>query len=100
LLASLNTDDPGVSAIDLPYEYGVAAPAASCHRTVRQAQRNALVRFLSADAKAGAAEQSGAEPSQSAFSNSFSAIIRRSGSTLGSAVRLFTNKQSRDLYRD
>jgi adenosine deaminase len=27
---SLNTDDPGISAIDLPYEYNLAAPAAGC----------------------------------------------------------------------
>jgi adenosine deaminase len=28
LLVTLNTDDPGVSGIDLPYEFTVAAPAA------------------------------------------------------------------------
>jgi adenosine deaminase len=53
LLASLNTDDPGVSAIDLPYEYEVAAPAAGLSQDqIRQAQRNALdTAFLSAEAK-------------------------------------------------
>jgi adenosine deaminase len=53
LVASLNTDDPGVSAIDLPYEYEVAAPAAGLSQDqIRQAQRNALdTAFLSADVK-------------------------------------------------
>ena len=54
LVASINTDDPGVSAIDLPYEFGVAAPAAGLSRKqVRQAQVNALeTAFLSAEEKA------------------------------------------------
>lgn len=49
LLASINTDDPGVSAIDLPYEYEVAAPAAGLSRQqIHQAQANALeTAFLS-----------------------------------------------------
>ncbi len=49
LLATLNTDDPGISGIDLPYEYEVAAPAAGLTRQqILQAQRNALeVAFLS-----------------------------------------------------
>jgi adenosine deaminase len=49
LLATINTDDPGISAIDLPYEYEVAAPAAGLVPVqTRQAQRNALhVAFLS-----------------------------------------------------
>lgn len=43
LLASINTDDPGVSAIDLPHECEVAAPAAGLSREqIRQAQVNAL----------------------------------------------------------
>jgi len=43
LLASINTDDPGVSAIDLPYELNVAAPAAGLSREeIRTAQLNAL----------------------------------------------------------
>lgn len=49
ILASLNTDDPGISAIDLPYEYNVAAPAAGLTiDQIHQAQRNALeTSFLS-----------------------------------------------------
>lgn len=54
LLATLNTDDPGISAIDLPHEYQVAAPAAGLSREqIHQAQRNALeVAFLSDQEKA------------------------------------------------
>ena len=54
LLATLNTDDPAVSGIDLPYEYHVAAPKAGLSaKQIRQAQRNALeVAFLSPDEKA------------------------------------------------
>ncbi len=54
LLATLNTDDPGISAIDLPYEYEVAAPAAGLSlEQIHQAQRNALeVAFLSGQEKA------------------------------------------------
>jgi len=53
LLASINTDDPGVSAIDLPYEFEVAAVAAGLsHDQIRQAQTNALeTAFLSHDEK-------------------------------------------------
>jgi adenosine deaminase len=53
LLVSLNTDDPGISAIDLPYEYEVAAPAAGLTpEQARRAQRNALkVAFLTAEEK-------------------------------------------------
>jgi adenosine deaminase len=49
LMATINTDDPGISAIDLPYEYRVAAPAAGLTPDqIRQAQGNALaVAFLS-----------------------------------------------------
>lgn len=43
MLVTLNTDDPGVSGIDLRYEYEVAAPAAGLSQDqIRQAQRNAL----------------------------------------------------------
>lgn len=43
LVCSINTDDPGVSAIDLRHELEVAAPAAGLTRTqIRQAQINAL----------------------------------------------------------
>ena len=39
LLASINTDDPGVSAIDLAHEFEIAAPAAGLSREqIRQAQ--------------------------------------------------------------
>ena len=53
LLASINTDDPGVSAIDLPYEFHVAAPAAGLSQEqIRQAQVNALeTAFLSKEEK-------------------------------------------------
>jgi adenosine deaminase len=53
LLATINTDDPGVSGIDLRHEYEVAAPAAGLTvEHVRQAQCNALtVAFLSAEEK-------------------------------------------------
>lgn len=49
ILATINTDDPGISAIDLPYEYLVAAPAANLTpELISRAQRNALlVAFLS-----------------------------------------------------
>jgi adenosine deaminase len=59
LLASINTDDPGVSAIDLPYEFDVAAPAAGLTRDqIRQAQRNALeTAFLSQEEKDALREQ-------------------------------------------
>ena len=54
LLATINTDDPGISAIDLSYEYEVAAPAAGLSaEQIRQAQRNALaVAFLSDEERA------------------------------------------------
>jgi adenosine deaminase len=40
---SLNTDDPGISAIDLPYEYNLAAPAAGCSPAdTRKIQSDAL----------------------------------------------------------
>lgn len=43
ILATLNTDDPGISAIDLHYEYEVAAPKAGLTpEMIRQAQENAL----------------------------------------------------------
>jgi len=54
LLASINTDDPGVSAIDLKHEFEIAAPAAGLSREqIRQAQVNALeTAFLSVEEKA------------------------------------------------
>lgn len=53
LLASINTDDPGVSAIDLPYEFEVAAPGAGLTSDqIRKAQANAVeTAFLSQDAR-------------------------------------------------
>lgn len=43
ILFTLNTDDPGISGIDLPYEYEVAAPAAGFTPSqIRQMQMNAL----------------------------------------------------------
>ncbi|MBE0687860.1 MAG: adenosine deaminase family protein, partial [Anaerolineaceae bacterium] len=43
LCASINSDDPGISGIDLRYEYEVAAPKASLNDPqIRQAQLNAL----------------------------------------------------------
>ena len=53
LLASINTDDPGVSAIDLPYEFDVAAPAAGLSPDLtKSAQRHALTTaFLSTEEK-------------------------------------------------
>src|SRR5256885_8611604 len=55
LLASINTDDPGVSAIDLPHEFNVAAGGAGLSREqIRQGQINALeTAFLSGGEKAG-----------------------------------------------
>jgi adenosine deaminase len=54
LPVTLNTDDPGISGIDLRYEYEVAAPAAGLSpEQIRQAQRNAVaVAFLSSEEKA------------------------------------------------
>jgi adenosine deaminase len=53
ILATLNTDDPGISGIDLPYEYNVAAPKAGLtNEQIRQAQQNALaIAFLSEEEK-------------------------------------------------
>ncbi len=43
ICASINSDDPGISGIDLRYEYDVAAPKAGLsEKQVRQAQLNAL----------------------------------------------------------
>lgn len=53
LLATLNSDDPAISGIDLAHEYEVAAPAAGLSQDqIRQAQKNALaVAFLSSEEK-------------------------------------------------
>ena len=49
LLATISTDDPGISNINLPYEYEQAAPRAGLTtEQIQQAQRNALqLAFLS-----------------------------------------------------
>lgn len=54
LLATINTDDPGISNIDLKHELEVAAPAAGLTPAqILQARRNALeIAYLSADEKA------------------------------------------------
>ena len=51
--ASINTDDPGISGIDLHYEYNFSAPAAGLTlEQIHQAQLNALETcFLSAEEK-------------------------------------------------
>ena len=53
LLATINTDDPGISNITLAYEYQVAAPAAGLSpEQIRQAQGNALeIAYLSTEEK-------------------------------------------------
>lgn len=54
LLASINTDDPGVSAIDLRHEFDVAAPEAGLtEKETQQAQINAMeTAFLSQEERA------------------------------------------------
>src|SRR5271157_476974 len=53
LLATINTDDPGISAINLRHEFEIAAPAAGLTiQEIRQAQANALtVAFLTEQEK-------------------------------------------------
>lgn len=53
ILATINTDDPGISGIDLTHEYEIAAPAAGLTPDqIHQAQRNALeIAFLSESEK-------------------------------------------------
>ena len=59
LVCSINTDDPGVSGIDLRHEFEVAAPAAGLTpEQIRQAQINALeTAFLSEEEKKGLREK-------------------------------------------
>jgi adenosine deaminase len=54
ILATINTDDPAVSNIDLPYELRVASPSAGLTpEQIRQAQRNAVeIAFLEEAEKA------------------------------------------------
>lgn len=63
LLATINSDDPGVSGIDLRHEYEVAAPAAGLTAAhTHQAQRNALaIAFLTPAEREALAAQKGAE---------------------------------------
>ena len=53
LLATINTDDPGISGIDLPYEYQMAATRVHLsQKQIRQAQQNSLTAaFLSNEEK-------------------------------------------------
>ncbi len=64
VLATINTDDPAISGIDLRYEYQVAAPAAGLDRQqIQKAQWNALqVAFLSTEEKKRLLEQSQNKP--------------------------------------
>ena len=54
LLATINTDDPGISGIDLPHELDVAAPAAGLDEAqIAQALENAWkIAFLATEEKA------------------------------------------------
>jgi adenosine deaminase len=62
LLATINTDDPAISGIDLPHEYEVAAPAAGLSpEQIRRAQANALeIAFLPAEEKRALAARAAA----------------------------------------
>lgn len=53
ILATINTDDPGISAIDLNHEYEIAAPAAGLSpEQITQAQKNSLkIAFLDEEDK-------------------------------------------------
>jgi adenosine deaminase len=59
LLATINSDDPSISRINLRYEYEVAAPAAGLSpEQIHQAQRNALeIAFLSDEEKSALLEK-------------------------------------------
>lgn len=59
ILATINTDDPGISAIDLPFEYRVAAAEAGLNQSqITQAQQNALdLAFLFPEEKAALVAQ-------------------------------------------
>jgi adenosine deaminase len=54
VLTTINTDDPGISAIDLPFEYQVAVEKSGLTQTqATQAQQNSLeIAFLSDAEKA------------------------------------------------
>ncbi len=53
MLATINSDDPGISNITLPYEFEVAAPKAGLSKAqILQAQKNALeIAFLTEEEK-------------------------------------------------
>jgi adenosine deaminase len=53
ILATINSDDPGISGINLKYEYETAAPAAGLSPDlIKQAQKNSLeIAFLSDNEK-------------------------------------------------
>lgn len=78
LVATINTDDPGISGIDLPYEYRVAAPQAGLTpELVRQAQANALeIAFLSAEEKTALA-QAAAHPAMAAGADAQATMAAR-----------------------
>jgi adenosine deaminase len=61
ILATINSDDPGISGIDLHYEYEVAAPKAGLTPDlIRQAQANALeAAFLTEEEKRALAATKG-----------------------------------------
>jgi adenosine deaminase len=64
LLATINTDDPGISGIDLPHEYETAAPAARLTpEQIRTAQANALaIAFLSDEERQALAAKAARAP--------------------------------------
>ncbi len=70
LLVTLNTDDPGISHIDLRHEYDVAAPAAGLTpEQIRQVQQNALtVAFLSDDERQGLLAAQSVQPADTPYS--------------------------------
>jgi adenosine deaminase len=55
VLIALNTDDPGIGAVDIRHEYEVAAPAVGLPPAqIRQLQANSLqMAFLSEDKRRG-----------------------------------------------
>jgi len=59
LLATINTDDPGISGIDLRFEYQTAAPAAGLTpQQINRAQHNSLtIAFLSPNEKTSLLEK-------------------------------------------
>ena len=66
ILATINTDDPGISAIDLTFEYRMAVERAGLNAAqAAQAQKNALdIAFLSAGEKSALLAEKSVNPSQ------------------------------------